>query len=56
MKSSNELMNKKIPLYLVTWIVLLFLVLSLNTCNSKLHYKRALDSERKERLKEIEKE
>jgi septal ring factor EnvC (AmiA/AmiB activator) len=53
MKSSNEFFNKKVPIYLLAWVVLFFLALSLNTCSSKWHYKRSLDKLRKEQLKEI---
>ena len=53
MKSPNEILNIKIPLYIVAWVVIIFLAFLLNTCNSKLHYKRSLAKAKKERLKEI---
>jgi septal ring factor EnvC (AmiA/AmiB activator) len=53
MKSPNEFFNIKIRLSYVTWIIIIFLAFLLNTCNSKLHYKRSLEKARKERLKEI---
>jgi len=53
MKSSNEFLNKKVPLYLVAWLVILFLAISLNIFTSKVNYKRFLDKYRKEKLKEI---
>ncbi len=53
MKSPNELLNKKVPLYLVAWLIIFFLALSLNTCSSKLNYKRSLNKLRNEQLKEI---
>ena len=53
MKSSNQILNIKIPLYIVAWVVIIFLAFLLNTSNSKYYYKRSLAKARKERLKEI---
>lgn len=47
---------KKIPLSFFGWLVIIFVAFALNIYSSKLHYKRAYESEQKEKNKEIKNE
>lgn len=47
---------KKIPLSFLGWLVIIFVAFVLNIYSSKLHYKRAYESEQKEKNKEIKNE
>jgi hypothetical protein len=56
MKFSEDFWGRKIPLSYVGWGIIIATAFMLNMCTSKLQYKRAYESERKAKLKEIKNE
>jgi uncharacterized protein YlxW (UPF0749 family) len=56
MKFSEDFWGRKIPLSYFGWGIIIATAFMLNMCTSKFHYKRAYESERKAKLKEIKNE